>query len=151
MGNRHYGTFEIMQEAFQPCHGFCIQVVGWFVEQQHVWFFQQQTAQRHAAAFTTGQVGDFRIPVWQTQGISGALQLHVQVVTVMRLDNLFKLTLLCGQFVEIRIRLRVFGIHFIQTFQRVNHFSNRFFDGFTHGVFRVQLRFLRQVANLDAG
>ncbi len=139
-----------MQEALQPRHGFRIQVVSRFVEQQHVWFFQQQAAQRHAAAFTTGEIRDFRIPVRQTQGIRRALQLHVQVVTVVRLDNLFIFALLSGQFVEVRIRLGVFGIHFIQTFQRVNHFGYRFFNGFTYGVFRVQLRFLRQVADLDA-
>src|SRR5471030_1430169 len=51
MGDRHNGTFEIVQETFQPRHGFCIQVVGRFVEQQHVWFFQQQAAKRNAAAF----------------------------------------------------------------------------------------------------
>ena len=150
MGNRHHGAFEVVQEALQPRHGFRIQVVGRFVEQQHVWFFQQQAAQRHATAFTTGQVSDFRIPVWQTQGIGRALQLHVQVVTVVRLDNLFIFALLSGQFVEVRIRLGVFGIHFIQTFQGVNHLGYRFFNGFTHGVFRVQLRFLRQVADLNA-
>lgn len=68
----------------------------------------------------------------------------------MRLDDLFILALLRGQLVEVRIRLSVFGIHFIQTFQRVNHFGYRFFNGFANGVFRVQLRFLRQVTNLDA-
>ena len=67
------------------------------------------------------------------------------------LDNFLIFALLSGQFVEVRIRLGVFGIHFIQTFQRVNHFGYRFFNGFTYGVFRVQLRFLRQVADLDAG
>ena len=150
MGNRHNGTFEVVQEALQPCHGFRIQVVSRFVEQQHVWFFQQQAAQRHAAAFTPGEVRDFCIPVRQTQGIRRALQLHVQVVTVVRLDDLFILALLCGQLVEVRIRFGVFGIHFIETFQGVNHFGYRFFYGFANGVFRVQLRFLRQVANLDA-
>ncbi len=71
-------------------------------------------------------------------------------MTVVRLDDLFILALLCGPLVEVRIRLSVFGIHFIQTFQRVNHFGYRFFNGFANGVFRVQLRFLRQVTNLDA-
>lgn len=150
MGNRHHGTFEVMQEAFQPCHGFRIQVVGRFVEQQHVWFFQQQAAQRHAAAFTTGKVSDFRVPVWQTQGVSRALQLHIQVVTVVRLDNFFKLALLSGQFIEVGIRLGVLGVHFIQAFQRVNDFSNGLFNGLTHGVFRVQLWLLRQVTDLNA-
>jgi hypothetical protein len=71
-------------------------------------------------------------------------------VAVVRLDNLFELALLCGELIEVRIRLGVFGIHFVQTFQRVNHFGDRFFNGLTHGVFRVQLRFLRQVADFDA-
>ncbi len=97
-----------------------------------------------------GEVRDFRIPVWQSQGVSGALELHVQVVAVMRLDNLFKLALLSGQFIEVRIRFSVFGIHFIQTFQCVNDVRNRLFNGFTNGVFRIELRLLRQVANFDA-
>ncbi len=68
MGNRHHGAFEIVQEAFQPGDGLGVQVVSRFVEQQHIWFFQQQAAQRDAAAFTTGKIRDFRIPVRQAQG-----------------------------------------------------------------------------------
>ena len=37
VGNRHHGALEVV-EAFQPGHGFGIQVVGRFVEQQHVGF-----------------------------------------------------------------------------------------------------------------
>ena len=125
-------------------------MVSRFVEQQHVWFFQQQTAQRDAAAFTTGEVSNFGIPVRQTQRVSGTLELHVQVVTVVRLNNLFEFALLRGQLIEVGIRFSVLRIHFVQAFQRVNHFGNRFFNGFTNGMLRVQLRLLRQVANLDA-
>jgi len=150
VGDRHNGTFEVVQEAFQPGYGFRIQVVRWFVEQQHVWFFQQQTAQRDAAAFTTGQFFNFCIPVWQTQGIGRALQLHVQVVTVMCLDNLFKFALLGGELVEVGIRFGVLRVDLVQAFQRVNHFRNGFFDGFANSVFRVQLRFLRQVTDFQA-
>lgn len=137
MGNGHHGAFEVMQEAFQPRHGFGIQVVSRFVEQQHVWFFQQQAAQRDAAAFTTGKLLNFGIPVRQTQGIGGTLKLHVQVVTVVRLDNFFKLALLRSKFIEVGVWLCVLGVHFIQAFQCVNHFGNRFFNGFANGMFRV--------------
>ena len=149
MGNRHNSAFEVVQEAFQPRHGFGIQVVRRFVEQQHVWFFQQQAAQRHATTLTTGEVSDFRVPVRQTQRIRRTLQLNVQVVTVVSLNDLFQTALFSGQLVKIGIRIGVQRIHFIQAFQGVNHFRNRFFNGLTHGVFRVQLRFLRQVTNLD--
>lgn len=151
MGNRHHGAFEVVQEAFQPGDGLGVEVVGRFVEQQHIRFFQQQTAQRDAAAFTTGKISDFRIPVRQAQGVGRALQLDVQVVAVVRLDNLFELALLCGKLIEVRIRLGVFGIDFVQPLQRVNHFGDRFFHGLAHGVFRVELRLLRQVADFDAG
>ena len=49
------------------------------------------------------------------QGVGRALQLDVQVVAVVRLDNLFELALLCGKLIEVRIRLGVFGIDFVQT------------------------------------
>ena len=137
MGNRHHSAFEIVQEAFQPGDGLGVQVVSRFVEQQHIWFFQQQAAQRDAAAFTTGKLLNFGIPVRQTQGISGTLKLHVQVMTVVRLNDLFKLALLRGQLIEVSVRFGVLGVHFIQTFQRVNHFGNRFFNGFANGMFRV--------------
>ena len=68
----------------------------------------------------------------------------------MGLNNLFKLALLRGQFVEVSVRLGVLRVHFIQAFQRVNHFCNRFFNGFANGMFRVQFRLLRQVTDFNA-
>ncbi len=150
MGNRHHGTFEVVKETFQPRYGFRIQVVSRFVEQQHVWLFEQQTAQRDAAAFTPGEIGDFRVPVRQTQGICGALQLHVQVMAVVRLDNLFKLALLSGELVEVGIRLSVLRVHLVQTFQRIDHFGHRLFNRLTYGLLWIELRLLRQIADFQA-
>jgi len=109
------------------------------------------SSRRHSATFTTGKSGDLRIPVRQAQGISRTLQLYVQVMAVVRLDDLFELALLRGKLIEVGIRLGVFGINFVQAFQRVNHFGDRFFNGFAHGVLRIQLRLLRQVADFDTG
>ncbi len=137
MGNRHHGAFEVVQEAFQPGNGFGIKVVGWFVEQQHVWLFQQQTADSHTTTLTTRQVGDFRIPVRQAQRIGGAFQLAVDVMTIVRLDNLFQTALFSGQLVEVSVRLSVKRINLVEALQRANHFGYRFFNGLTHGVFKV--------------
>ena len=71
-------------------------------------------------------------------------------MTVVRLNDLFKLALLRGQLIEVSVRFGVLGVHFIQTFQRVNHFGNRFFHGFTNGMFRVQFWFLWQVTDFNA-
>ena len=68
----------------------------------------------------------------------------------MRLDDLFQLALFGGQLVKVRIWIGVQRVHFIQTFQGADHFGHRLFDRFANGVFRGELRFLRQVANFDA-
>ncbi len=151
MGNRDHGAFEVMQEALQPGDRFGVQVVRRFVQQQHVWLFQQQAAQRNTAAFTTGQVRDFGVPVWQAQRIGCTFQLCVQVMAVVCLNDLFQTSLLSCQLVKIRIFFGVKRINLIKAFQRANHFRQRFFNGFTHGVLKVELRFLRQVTNFDTG
>ncbi|MOA40187.1 hypothetical protein D3C78_1620370 [compost metagenome] len=55
MGDHHHGAGIVAQVLFKPRNGFRIKVVGRFVEQQQVRLRQQQAAQRHAAAFTTGK------------------------------------------------------------------------------------------------
>src|SRR5690606_23153539 len=52
VGDGDDGAGEAVQVLLEPVHGFGIQVVGGFVEQQHVGLGQQQLAQRHAALFT---------------------------------------------------------------------------------------------------
>ncbi len=62
MGDRHHGAGIFVEEAFQPGDGLGIQVVGGFVQQQHVGFFQQQAAQGDPAAFTPRQRTDVLHP-----------------------------------------------------------------------------------------
>ncbi|CSB23985.1 Uncharacterised protein [Vibrio cholerae] len=38
-------------------------MVGGFVEQQHVWIFQQKTTDRHTTTLTTREVFHLRIPL----------------------------------------------------------------------------------------
>ncbi|MNE58774.1 hypothetical protein D3C80_1538260 [compost metagenome] len=124
-------------------------MVGRFVQQQHVRFFQQQAAQRDTATFTTGQVGDFCVPFRQAQRIGGALKLGIQVVAIMGLNDFFQTALFSGQLVEVRAFFSVQRVHFIKTFQGTDHFRQRFFDRLADGVLQIQLRLLRQVADFD--
>ncbi|MNN66467.1 hypothetical protein D3C81_1820470 [compost metagenome] len=41
MGNRDDGAGEALQELFEPVYRFSVQMVGRFIEQQHVGFGQQ--------------------------------------------------------------------------------------------------------------
>ncbi|MCY1288649.1 hypothetical protein D9M68_460410 [compost metagenome] len=126
-------------------------MVGRFVEQQHVGGRQQQAAQRHAALLATGQVGDLGLPGRQAQRIGGDFQLALEVVAVGGLQDGLQLALLGGQRVEVGVRLGVGGIHLVKAGLGVLDHADGFFDHFTHGLFRVELRLLRQIADVEAG
>jgi hypothetical protein len=141
----------VVQEALQPGHGFRIQVVGRFVQQQHVRLFQQQAAQGHAAALTTGEVLDLGIPGRQAQGVGRALQLVFHVVAALGGDDGLQLALLAGQLVEVGIRIGVGRIDLVEARHGAFHLADRLFDRLAHGLLRIQLGLLGQVADLDAG
>ena len=149
MGDGDDCAFIVVEEAFEPGHGFGIQVVGRFIQQQHVGLFQQQAAQGDPATFTPGEVFDLGIPGRQTQGIGRALQLVFHIVAVVGLDDGFQLALLLGQLVEVGIRLGIGGVDRIQTGQGAFELAHRLFDGFTNGLLRLQFGLLGQVTNLD--
>ena len=67
-------TWEAYQELLQPFDRFCVQVVGRFVQQQHIGLAQQEFAQSDAAFFTTGQIADFGIPIRQAQRVGSNFQ-----------------------------------------------------------------------------
>ncbi|GAA5237788.1 hypothetical protein BMMON2_06100 [Burkholderia mallei] len=62
MRDRDDGAREAHEELLEPVDRFGVQVVGRFVEQQHVGLFEQQLAERDAALLAARQVLDLRVP-----------------------------------------------------------------------------------------
>ena len=62
MGNGNHGPRVFDQEAFQPGNTLGIEVVGGFIQQQHVRVGEQQLAKCHAAAFPAGKLADVSVP-----------------------------------------------------------------------------------------
>eukprot|EP01132_Coremiostelium_polycephalum_P011819 gene11818-biopygen4574 len=149
--DRNHGAREVVQEMLQPGDGIGVQVVGRFVEQQHVGGRQQQAAQGHTTLFTTGQVFNLGVPRRQAQRVGGDFQLAVQVVTVGGLQDGFELGLFCRQFVEVGVFFSVGRVDLVQAGLGVLDHADRFLDHFTHGLGRVQDRFLWQVADVQVG
>ena len=54
VGYCNHSARKFFEEFFQPEYRVCIQVVGGFVEEQHIGLRQQQSAQGNTATFTTG-------------------------------------------------------------------------------------------------
>ena len=66
-------------------------------------------------------------------------------------DDRFQPRLFLGQLVEIGFRFGIGGIDLVQLGLRLHHFAESRFDFLAHGLVRVELRFLRQVADRDVG
>jgi len=150
VGDGHHGAGEAVQELLQPVHRLGIQVVGGFVEQQHVGLGQKQAAQRDAALFATGQQADLGLPGRQSQGVGGDLEL-VLGIGASRGDHGFQAGLLGGQGVEIGIGLGISGVHLFELGLGGKHFAHGLFHALADGVLVVELGFLGQVADLDPG
>lgn len=150
MGDGHHGARKAVQELLQPVHRFSVQVVGGFVEQQHVGLGQQQAAQRNAALFTTRQQPDLGVPRRQAQGIGSDFELVLGVSPRRRNDG-FQASLFSGQCVKVCIGLGVGGVHLFQLGLGGKHLAHGLFHAFADCVLRVELRLLGQIADLDAG
>jgi hypothetical protein len=151
MRDRHHGAGVARQELLQPFNRFGVEMVGRLVEQQHVRFLQQQLAQCDAAFLAARQLADDRFPRWQAQCVGGDFQLVLERMRVATGEDCFEALLLGGELVEVGAFFGIGFVHLVQFSLRAEHFTDTDFDRLAHGLRWIQLRFLRQVADLDAG
>ena len=151
MGDGDDGAGEVVQVALQPGDGFGVQVVGRLVQEQHIGVGEQQAAEGDATFFPARERGYLLFPRRQAQRVGGDFHAALVVVPAAGSEFVFQLGLFGGKRVEIRFRVGVGGVNGIEFRLHVFHVAHRFFDDFAHGFFGVKLRFLRQVADADAG
>jgi hypothetical protein len=149
--DRDHGAGIILQEVLEPFDRLGIEMVGGLVEQQHVRLGQEQPAQRDAALLAAGERADLRVPRRQTQRVGGHFELAFQRVGVVHGEEIFQRLLLGGELVEVGAFLGIGGIDLVQPLLRVEDHRDAFLHHFAHGLVRVELGFLRQIADLDAG
>ena len=68
---------------------------------------------------------------------------------ILCLNDVLQFGLLFGQRIKVGIGFGVIGIDLLKTRQSINRLLQPFFDIAADIFFRIQLRLLRQVANLD--
>ncbi len=90
MGHQDDAAREGFQVVLQPGDALGVQVVGRFVEQQHVGLGQQQAGQRDAALLTARQVVDAPVVGRAAQGVHGHLDPAVDVPQVAGVDLLLE-------------------------------------------------------------
>ncbi len=82
MGHQDDAAREVFQVMLQPGDALGVQVVGGFVQQQHVGLGQQQAGQGDAAALAAGELGDIGVIGRAAQGVHGHFDAAVDVPEV---------------------------------------------------------------------
>jgi len=151
VGHADDGAGVLVKEPLQPRDGLGVQVVGRFVKQQQVRLGQQQTAQRHAALFTTREIFHRRVR-WRTaQGVHGDFERAVEIPAVCGVDLLLQLTHFHVQVVHgvvVGVRVSGQGDDFVEAVEDGFGLRHCEHDVLTDGQAGVELRFLREVADL---
>src|SRR5699024_1982686 len=139
----------VFQVLFQPLHGLSIQVVSRLIEQQQVWFAQQQLSQGHAATLTTGKLGYWGIGRRAAQCFHCLLNLGVNFPCIGCVERFLQLAHFVHELIGV-----VGGHFFRDSFKALLLFEDlteTFFNVFTHRLFFIQRWFLLQDANGGTG
>ena len=150
MGDGHHRAREALQKQLEPVDTFGVQVVGGFVQQQHVGPAEQQTAQSHTAFFTTREFANDGIPRGQTQSVGCNFELVIGRIARCGNDG-FQLGLLGGERIEVGVFFSVGCIDFFEASLRRFHFAHAAFNRFAHGFVGVHLGLLGQIPNFESG
>ena len=150
VGDRYHGAGVTLQKLLQPIDRLGVQVVGGLVQQQHIGFGKQQTAQGHAALFTTRQNLDPGVPGRQAQGVGGNFQLVLGIGTGAADDGLH-LGLFSRELVEVGVGLTVGGVDLVQPCLGLEQSAHAGLHAFTHALGRVELRLLWQITDVQIG
>ncbi len=110
------------------------------------------SSRRHSATrrFSAArQCRDLRVPRREPQRIGGDLHLHAGV-RARRGDDRLELRLLGGERVEVGAFLRVGRVDLVQALLRAQHVAHPLLDRLAHGLAGIELRLLRQEADLQS-
>ena len=101
VGDDEDGARIIVQMVFQPGHRFGVEVVGRLVEQQKLGLFEQEPAQRDAAALAAGELADVGLVERAAQRVHRQIDLGVEIPQPLGLDLVLELGHLVGGLVGI--------------------------------------------------
>ena len=142
---------KVGQVALQPLHRLGVEVVGRFVEEQHVGLLEQETAEGHAAFFAARELVDRRVARGAAQGVHRDVDLAVELPEPEVLDLLLEGALLVHQLghLVVRHRLGELGADRLEVGQHLPLGADRQVDVPADVERGVETRFLWEVADLE--
>ena len=145
----------LREMLLEPVNALCIQMVGWLVEQQDVWFLKKQATECHATTFTTTQCLDWLVGRWTTKRIHCTLQFAVQVPGIGAVDDVLQLTLSSEELVHLVFVLVILGqtellVYLLVFLQGVHDVLHAFFHHLDDRFVVIKFGFLLKIADAVA-
>ncbi len=147
VGDEDDAAREVFQVVLQPGDRLGVEVVGRFVEQQHVRFAEQQAGQGDAALFTARQLGHARVVRRATQRVHGHFDAAVDVPQVTGVDLFLERVHFVHQLVGVLFPHELGDL--VEPVERLLFLAPRD-DVFPDILAFVEMRLLLQVAHLGA-
>ena len=155
MGYGNHSALVLVEVLLQPVDALSVEVVGRFVEQQHIGLFEQQAAQSHTAAFATRQVLSLLVGWWQIERCHSTVEASFKVPSVGRVENALHLSLTGEKFVHLVLVFVIFWkskllVDFLIFLQCIDHLLNALFHELKYGLVVVEWWVLWQIAHAVA-
>jgi hypothetical protein len=138
-----------LQMLIEPGHGFGVQMIGRFVEEENVRLLQQQSAQRHAPVLTAGEDLDRAVPGRAAQGVHCHLDPRIQIPGTKSVELFLDLGLTLDKLVHLLIGHGL-GKLFVdpgEVGQQVHDFLQTLLHYLKDGLGLIELRLLLQIAH----
>ena len=146
MRHQYHAAGKINQIVLQPAHRLRIEMVGRFIHQEHIRLGQQQLANRYPPHFPTRKLRHIGIIGRTAQRFHRHLDLGIDIPCVRRIHLLLERRHLLHQF--IRVLFAKSGRNDIELVEDLL-FGALVRNIIEHIHALIQLRLLRQIANLD--
>ena len=142
----------LLEVLLQPVDGLGIEVVGRLVQKKHIRLLQQQSAQRHPAAFPPAQLSDFLVVRRTTKGVHGDAQLGVKLPGIQGINAVLNRGLAVHQLLHLVGIVEDFLVHefhvdLLVLFQHIDDLLGPLFHHLADGFGLVEFRLLRQVSH----
>jgi hypothetical protein len=149
VGDRHDRAGVLVQVVLEPGDRLGIQVIRRLVEQQQVGLPQQQAAEGHAATLAAGEMLHVGIAGRAAQRVHGQLEPRLELPAPRSVDLVLQPGLLGEQLLHL-VGLERFGeavAHLVEPIEQAFRLRDSFLDVLEHGLRRIELGLLVQVAH----
>ena len=151
MGDGHNRSWVLLKGPLQPRHGFGVEVVGGLIEEQEVRLGQQQPAQGYPPALAARQRFDGCVTGREPERVHGDFQLPFEVPRASGIDLVLQFGLLGEELVEVGVRFTHGHADLVETLEQTVDLAHALGHVARHVLGRVQMGFLGQVADGEAG